>query len=226
VTIRATGAQSIRPIPHRKFDWQFSFGFFDFWYCRTNSVRSESFSDSAAGENPYCRFCTFAKLIFATSQTCRIIPQISPFLPSEKAQLVSLAEIAVSLQIKRPIGRHRSVRTVRSIQIFPVGSIQIFEICDKCVQKISWNQKSGENPPLIIAHSPLTNSAHFRIPTFRCGMGLIIQRISADMTFRNPESESDFHFLSPDLVNHCLTAFILYQEITGISLRLISWYSG
>jgi len=43
------------------------------------------------------------------------------------------------------------------------------------------------------------------------------------MTFRNPESESDFHFLSPDLVNHCLTAFILYQEI---SLRLISWYSG
>ena len=120
----------------------------------------------------YCRFCTFAKLIFATSQTCRIIPQISPFLPSEKAQLVSLAEIAISLQIKRPIGRHRSVRTVRSIQIFPVGSIQIFEICDKCVQKISWNQKSGENPPLIIAHSPLTNSAHFRIPTFRCGMGL------------------------------------------------------
>ena len=78
------------------------------------------------GENPYCRFCTFAKLIFATSQTCRIIPQISPFLPSEKAQLVSLAEIAISLQIKRPIGRHRSVRTVRSIQIFPVGSIQIF----------------------------------------------------------------------------------------------------
>ena len=147
-------------------------GFFDFWYCRTNSVRSESFSDSAAGENPYCRFCTFAKLIFATSQTCRIIPQISPFLPSEKAQLVSLAEIAISLQIKRPIGRHRSVRTVRSIQIFPVGSIQIFEICDKCVQKISWNQKSGEKPPLIIAHSPLTNSAHFRIPTFRCGMGL------------------------------------------------------
>ena len=122
-------------------------GFFDFWYCRTNSVRSESFSDSAAGENPYCRFCTFAKLIFATSQTCRIIPQISPFLPSEKAQLVSLAEIAISLQIKRPIGRHRSVRTVRSIQIFPVGSIQIFEICDKCVQKNSWNQKSGENPP-------------------------------------------------------------------------------
>ena len=147
-------------------------GFFDFWYCRTNSVRSESFSDSAAGENPYCRFCTFAKLIFATSQTCRIIPQISPFLPSEKAQLVSLAEIAISLQIKRPIGRHRSVRTVRSIQIFPVGSIQIFEICDKCVQKISWNQKSGEKPPLINAHSPLTNSAHFRIPTFRCGMGL------------------------------------------------------
>ena len=25
-------------------------GFFDFWYCRTNSVRSESFSDSAAGK--------------------------------------------------------------------------------------------------------------------------------------------------------------------------------
>ena len=146
--------------------------FFDFWYCRTNSVRSESFSDSAAGETPYCRFCTFAKLIFAklifaTSQTCRIIPQISPFLPSEKAQLVSLAEIVLSLQIKRPIGRHRSVRTVRSIQIFPVGSIQIFEICDKCVQKISWNQKSAEKPPQI-AHSPLTNSAHFRIPTFRC----------------------------------------------------------
>ena len=43
-------------------------GFFDFWYCRTNSVRSESFSDSAAGENPYCRFCTFAKLIFANVQ--------------------------------------------------------------------------------------------------------------------------------------------------------------
>ena len=83
-----------------------------------------------------------------------------------------MAEISLSLQIKKPIGRHRSVRTVRSIQIFPVGSIQIFEICDKCVQKISWNQKSGENPPLIIAHSPLTNSAHFRIPTFRCGMGL------------------------------------------------------
>ena len=61
-----------------------------------------------------------------------------------------------------------------SIQIFPVGSIQIFEICDKCVQKISWNQKSGEKPPLIIAHSPLTNSAHFRIPTFRCGMGLTL----------------------------------------------------
>ena len=130
-------------------------GFFDFWYCRTNSVRSESFSDSAAGENPYCRFCTFAKLIFATSQTCRIIPQISPFLPSEKAQLVSLAEIAISLQIKRPIGRHRSVRTVRSIQIFPVGSIQIFEICDKCVQKISWNQKVVKNRLALMHTLPL-----------------------------------------------------------------------
>ena len=38
----------------------------------------------------------------------------------------SLAEISLSLQIKKPIGRHRSVRTVRSIQIFPVCSIQIF----------------------------------------------------------------------------------------------------
>ena len=118
-------------------------GFFDFWYCRTNSVRSESFSDSAAGENPYCRFCTFAKLIFATSQTCRIIPQISPVLPSEKAQLVSLAEIAISLQIKRPIGRHRSVRTVRSIQMFPVGSIQI---CDKC----SWKPKKSTKTKKVV----------------------------------------------------------------------------
>ena len=29
-----------------------------------------------------------------------------------------------------------------------------------------------------------------------------VQRVSADMTFRNPESESDFHFPSPELVNH------------------------
>ena len=100
--------------------------FFDFWYCRTNSVRSESFSDSAAGENPYCRFCTSCELNFATRKRCRIIPEILPFFNFRKAQLGSLAEISLSLQIKRPIGRHRSVRTVRSIQIFPVGSIQIF----------------------------------------------------------------------------------------------------
>ena len=169
-------------------------GFFDFWYCRTNSVRSESFSDSAAGENPYCRFCTFAKLIFATSQTCRIIPQISPFLPSEKAQLVSLAEIAISLQIKRPIGRHRSVRTVRSIQNFPVRSIQICDWKPKKCTKTKTVVMRSENRVTFFTHSPLTNSAHFRIPTFRChhhhgfyynacGMGLRLF-LTVDMKMR------------------------------------------
>ena len=58
------------------------------------------------------------------------------------------------------------------------------------------------------------------------GCNSSVQRVAADMTFRNPESESDFHFPSPELVRHSLTVFILYQEITGISFRLISWYSG
>ena len=74
--------------------------------------------DSATGEKPYCRFCNSCELNFATRKSCRIIPETSPFLPSKKAQQGSLAEIVLSLQIKRPIGRHRSVRTVRSIQIF------------------------------------------------------------------------------------------------------------
>ena len=39
-----------------------------------------------------------------------------------------------------------------------------------------------------------------------------IQRVSADMTFRNPESESDFHFPSPELVNHCASTKIRVQS--------------
>ena len=36
----STISRLLRPIPHRRFDWQVS-TFFDFWYCRTNSVRSK-----------------------------------------------------------------------------------------------------------------------------------------------------------------------------------------
>ena len=32
------------------------------------------------------------------------------------------------------------------------------------------------------------------------------------MTFRNPESESDFHFPSPELVNHCASTKIRVQS--------------
>ena len=45
-----------------------------------------------------------------------------------------------------------------------------------------------------------------------------IQRVSADMTFRNPESESDFHFPSPELVNHCT------KDIKHMEIPVISWY--
>ena len=35
-----------------------------------------------------------------------------------------------------------------------------------------------------------------------------VQRVSADMTFRNPESESDFHFPTPELVSALQVVFI------------------
>jgi len=46
----------------------------------------------------------------------------------------------------------------------------------------------------------------------------MIQRVSADMTFRNPESESDFHFPSPELVNHCT------KDVKCKEIPVISWY--
>ena len=45
----------------------------------------------------------------------------------------------------------------------------------------------------------------------------LYQRVSADMTFRNPESESDFHFPSPELVNHS-------KDVKRKEIPVISWY--
>ena len=54
----------------------------------------------------------------------------------------------------------------------------------------------------------------FAIPFFVS----IVQRVSADMTFWNPESESDFHFPSPELVNHCT------KDVKCKEIPVISWY--
>ena len=97
----------LRPIPHRGLDWQV-FYFFYFWYCRTNSVcpknRVEVVWGKTLTSSALLRSC-----IFHFVKKCRVYPEILPFLSIQKAQLGSLAEIAISLQIKRPIGRHRSV---------------------------------------------------------------------------------------------------------------------
>ena len=56
----------------------------------------------------------------------------------------------LSFTNKRPTGRHRSVRKVSSIQIFPVGSIQIFPGTRPVRFKFFLETENGEKKPNLI----------------------------------------------------------------------------
>jgi hypothetical protein len=75
--------------------------FFDFWYCRTNSVRSKSKVGRFSGENPYSNSGHLASTGFAACQMSGFYPRI---VASREVQLGSLAAIGFLLQIRDLLG--------------------------------------------------------------------------------------------------------------------------
>ena len=85
--------------------------FFDFWYCRTNSVRSKSKVGRFSGENPYSKLGLLASTGFAACQKSEFYPRI---VASREVQLGSLAAIGFLLQIRDLLGDiDRFERSVR-----------------------------------------------------------------------------------------------------------------
>mgnify|MGYP001055448776 CR=1 FL=1 len=85
--------------------------FFDFWYCRTNSVRSKSKVGRFSGENPYSKLGLLASCKTRTCQKSGFYPE---FEDSREVQLGSLAAIGFLLQIRDLLGDiDRFERSVR-----------------------------------------------------------------------------------------------------------------
>ena len=161
----------LRPIPHRKFDWQFSWFF---WFLvLQNELRSlRKFFGFCRGGKPLLQilhvcevdFCNFANVQnYSTNLTVFALRKGPTGLFGGNRDFFTNKEAywATSIGSNGPFDSNFSGR-------FDSNFRNLWQMCPKNFLE----PKSGEKPPLIIAHSPLTNSAHFRIPTFRCGMGL------------------------------------------------------
>jgi len=125
------GARAIRPIPHRGLDWQVFYFIFYFWSCRTNSVRSKNRVEVVS----YFKVVLLRSCIFQNVKKYKVYPEILPFFSIRRAQLGSLAEIAISLQIKRPIGRFQ--RSICSNGPFDSNFSGRFD------SNFSWNSKKS-----------------------------------------------------------------------------------
>ena len=85
--------------------------FFDFWYWRTNSVRSKNKVEAFSGENPYSKLGLLASCKTRTCQKSGFYPE---FEDSREVQLGSLAAIGFLLQIRDLLGDiDRFERSVR-----------------------------------------------------------------------------------------------------------------
>ena len=85
--------------------------FFDFWYCRTNSVRSKNKVELFSGENPYSGSGLLASSKNRACQKSGLYPRI---VASREVQLGSLAAIGFLLQIRDLLGDiDRFERSVR-----------------------------------------------------------------------------------------------------------------
>ena len=139
--------------------------FFDFWYWRTNSVRSKNKVEAFSGENPYSKLGLLASCKTRTCQKSGFYPE---FEDSREVQLGSLAAIGFLLQIRDLLGDidrfERSVRFKFSRSVWFKFFLE--------TEKVQIQMFLGEKKPNLIWQLLLIKSGLLRVPNFRCGTGL------------------------------------------------------
>ena len=128
-----------------------------------NELRSlEKQSWTFLGGKPLFQTRTFAELQNPDSSKVRVLSRIRRL---SRGSTGFFGGNRLSFTNKRPTGRHRSVRKVRSIQIFPVGLIQIFPGNRKGANSnVSWGKKA--KPYLTVAPYKVRTSSGPKLPVW------------------------------------------------------------
>ena len=136
--------------------------FFDFWYWRTNSVRSKNKVEAFSGENPYSKLGLLASCKTRTCQKSGFYPE---FEDSREVQLGSLAAIGFLLQIRDLLGDiDRFERSVR-FKFSRVGLIQIFPGNRKGANSNVFGGKKAK-PYLTVAPYKVRTSSGPKLPVW------------------------------------------------------------